>query len=92
MRRYPLDLQLYAIPGQYRLEKYSDEWWEGFFRRIRAELGVENVEVFDYQVERDGLYNEFTPFVKEGSDWNLGKHDPESVSYTHLTLPTTPYV
>ena len=34
--------------------------------------------------------------AKDGGDIRLGKYDhkpeQESVSYTHLTLPTTPYV
>ena len=40
-------------------------------------------------------YNPYTPSRRNmtGSDFSeITKTTPETVSYTHLTLPTTPYV
>ena len=53
---------------------------------LSSKLAVKN-SYTNFRRDRQSICIGFRPFVPEELDMNL-----TSVSYTHLTLPTTPYV
>ena len=77
MKKYPVTLQLYALPGQFRRGDYSEEQWIHFFKTIRQETGIKEIETFAYQWEPSGIWNKYIPWRKVGPDWNLSRFDPK---------------
>lgn len=77
MKKYPVTLQLYALPGQFRRGDYTEEQWIQFFTTIRQETGIKEIETFAFQWEPKGVWNKYSPWRKVGPDWNLLKHDPK---------------
>ena len=64
-------------------------------RRLRYALQVNDSEVMGIfaHINSDVKQSQVVGWLKgEGEDGFVALSDPESVSYTHLTLPTTPYV
>ena len=49
-------------------------------------------EIVMEPTDQDYGSRDFAARDPEGNLWSFGTYRPEAVSYTHLTLPTTPYV
>ena len=64
------------LPNEVEAEAYPDYYLQNFHHQTDGYLSDHSASLYDLQVEI--LFN--------------GTADPMPVSYTHLTLPTTPYV
>ena len=65
-------LQLYGMFLAYQLNP-DQSYWEDKFAQIKQETGIYKITCFKYAIERNGLYNKFTPWIKEGSKWDLSR-------------------
>ena len=70
-------------------------WWTSFINtevnEIHRTLGMDSqYEENGYYYIEDNLFGEDKP--KKISSFGITSKDINAVSYTHLTLPTTPYV
>ena len=94
---YSLEADNSRLAKEAIIKKQAEEGNDRFFAGCRLALdklitfGVKKVPESDYDQGQGLAQEEFDVVAKALADRELTGH-AASVSYTHLTLPTTPYV
>ena len=70
---------------------YQGDWIDSMASRFIEELPDDNLEKNSFFDDNTNTFDEFE-FNQDVELDEEPKRSPGSVSYTHLTLPTTPYV
>ncbi|MEA3485160.1 MAG: hypothetical protein U9R03_00440 [Candidatus Aerophobetes bacterium] len=68
----PASLELYGCFLNFLNYKNYD-FWKEFLKEIHDKLKIERITGMPYIVELGGMYNNRTPWKKEGGNWNLAE-------------------
>jgi len=75
-KRPQAQLELYALFARFGLGLDSYDFLNELYKTIRRKTRIERISVFAYSVENKGLYNKFTPWIREKNKWYLNNFNP----------------